>query len=193
MMSPASSLLTRYFPVLETLSRARFVMLAVAGSFLLALSGKISVPFYPVPLTMQTFMVVVLGCALGSRLALTAVVCYLAEGFMGLPVFQGPTAGPLYFMGPTAGYLLGFAVAAYVVGYFFERGFGRTYGSAAALFALGALIIDVPGVAWLSSLIGFEGATSIFLSYQYGFLLKTGLGAFLIPTLWHHHSGTQTH
>tara|TARA_R110002095_G_C4222618_1_gene237217 strand:- start:143 stop:571 length:429 start_codon:yes stop_codon:yes gene_type:complete len=137
---------------------------------------------------MQTFAVIALGCVYGSRLAAATVVLYLFEAALGLPVLQGSSAGVIYMVGPTAGYLVGFISAAYVIGRLFEEGFGRTMASAALLFTLGALIIDIPGLVWLSNLIGFESTKAVYLSYQYAFLLKTGLGALILPALWHHHS-----
>lgn len=183
-----NTLITRFFPSLKTLSTFKFIALAFLGTAILTLSAKISLPFYPVPITMQTFAVIVLGCIYGSRLATATVVLYLCEAAAGLPVLQGTSAGLLYMTGPTAGYLVGFISAAYVVGRLFEEGFGRTITSAALLFVLGAIIIDIPGLVWLSNLIGFESTKAIYLSYQYAFLLKTSLGALILPTLWHHHS-----
>jgi biotin transport system substrate-specific component len=113
---------------------------AVAGSILLAISAKISIPFYPVPLTMQTFMVIGLGLALGPRLGMAAVALYLAQGAAGLPVFAGTPEkgiGLAYMMGPTGGYLLGYLIAAFVAGHLAERGMDRSPVSAfgAALLA----------------------------------------------------------
>ncbi len=182
------SLIASLFPALQDLSVLKFMLLAFVGTALLTLSAKISIPFYPVPTTMQTFMVIGLGCVYGSRLAAATVALYLLEGGMGLPVFQGPGAGILYMMGPTAGYLVGFISAAYIIGRLFEYGFGRSVPSAALLFVIGAAIIDLPGLIWLTNLVGLDLAKTTYLSYQYAFLLKTGLGAIIIPALWHHHS-----
>lgn len=182
-----STLIARFCPSFRNLSAFRFMALAFLGAALLTLSAKISIPFYPVHTTMQTFAVIALGCAYGSRLAAATVMLYLFEGAMGLPVFQGGSAaGFVYMVGPTAGYLVGFVSAAYVVGRLFEEGFGRTMISAGLLFILGAVIIDIPGLVWLSNLIGFEATKTVYLSYQYAFLLKTGLGALALPALWHY-------
>ena len=188
-VTPAqNTLMGRIFPALQSLSTLKFIVLAFVGTALLTLSAKISIPFYPVPITLQTLVVIGLGCLYGSRLAAATVFLYLLEGALGLPVFQGPGAGILYMTGPTAGYLVGFVSAAYIVGRLFEYGFGRSVLSAALLFVIGAVIIDVPGLIWLTNLVGFDIAKATFLTYQYAFLLKTGLGALIIPALWHHHS-----
>ena len=163
--------------------------LALLGSALLVLSSKIIIPFYPVSISMQSFMVIALGCLYGSRLATATVALYLFEGALGLPVFQGPGAGVLYMVTvPTAGYLVGFVLSAYGVGRLFEYGLGRSVSSAALLFVIGAVIMDIPGLIWLTHLVGFDLAKTTYLTYQYAFLLKTGLGAMIVPALWHHHS-----
>ena len=192
-LSTPNTLITRLFPGAQNLSGLTFMVLAVLGTALLTLSAKISIPFYPVPTTLQTFAVIALGCLYGSRLSAATVALYLFEGALGLPVFQGAGAGLAYMAGPTAGYLVGFVSAAYIVGRLFEEGFGRSMPSAALLFIIGAVVIDIPGLVWLSNLVGVDATKTVYLSYQYAFLLKTGLGAIIIPTLWnraseHHHS-----
>ncbi len=189
----ANTLGARLFPSFQNLSVLKVMVLAFLGTILLTFSAKMSIPFYPVPTTMQTFAVIFLGCVYGSRLAAATVALYVFEGAMGFPVFQGPAAGFVYLAGPTAGYLLGFIAAAYGVGLLFEKGFGRSILSAALLFVIGAVIIDVPGLIWLSNLMGIEATKVVYLSYQYAFLLKTGLGALIIPALWHHHSMEKQH
>ena len=107
---------------------ARNMVLAVAGSVLLAISSKISIPFYPVPMTMQTLVVLVLGMAFGWKLGGATMVLYLAEGAVGLPVFSGTPekgVGLAYMMAGTGGYLVGFVFAAMMCGYLAERGWDR--------------------------------------------------------------------
>jgi biotin transport system substrate-specific component len=99
----------------------RAIVLAVIGSILLTISAKIQVPFWPVPMTIQTFVVLVLGVAYGWRLAGATVLLYLAQGALGLPVFAAG-GGLAYMAGPTGGYLVGFLLAALVVGWLAERG-----------------------------------------------------------------------
>ena len=105
----------------------------VIGSLLLTASARTQIPFWPVPMTMQTMAVILIGMTLGSRLGLLVVAAYILEGLMGLPVFANSPArgsGLAYLMGPTGGYLIGFCVAAYVSGWLAERGYGRDLFSA---------------------------------------------------------------
>jgi biotin transport system substrate-specific component len=104
----------------------RLVLLAVLGALLLTVAAYIKVPFWPVPLTMQTFVVLVVGAAYGARLGAATVTLYLAEGAAGLPVFAGG-GGLAYMAGPTGGYLVGFLAAAAVIGWLAERGFDRRW------------------------------------------------------------------
>ena len=107
---------------------ARMALLAIAGTALLTLSAKIQVPFYPVPMTMQTFAIVVIAMAFGWKLGAATVVLYLLEGAFGLPVFAGTPAkgiGIAYMTGPTGGYLVGFFLAAGLTGWLAQRGWDR--------------------------------------------------------------------
>ena len=99
----------------------KLFLLALAGSILITISAKIKIPFYPVPMTMQTFMVLLIGIAFGPKLGVATVGLYLFEGIIGLPVFSNSPEkgiGILYFTGPTMGYLIGFLVAVFITGYF---------------------------------------------------------------------------
>ena len=125
--SAKNTLLAHYFPQYAHLTLVQFIVLAFVGSIVITLGAKINIPLYPVHTTMQMFAVMLLGCVFGSRLALASVVAYLAEAFCGLPVLMGVIAGPAAFVGPTAGYLFGFMITAYSVGFLYERGFGRTF------------------------------------------------------------------
>jgi biotin transport system substrate-specific component len=108
-------------------------------------------------MSMQNFVVLALAAAYGSRLAVATVLAYLAEGALGLPVFVSG-GGLAYFAGPTTGYLAGYVVAAVVVGTLAERGWMRTLSGALAVFVLGDVIIMALGLAWLTTLIGFDKA-----------------------------------
>ena len=107
---------------------ARFAALAIGGALALAISAKTQVPFYPVPMTLQTLVVLAIGAAFGARLAAATVLLYLGEGLAGLQVFAGLAAGPAYMAGPTGGYLVGFLFAAALVGWLAERGWDRSLG-----------------------------------------------------------------
>ena len=122
---------------------------------LLAVSSKIQVPFWPVPMTMQTFVVLVIAMAYGWKLALLTLIAYLIEGALGLPVFAKGGGLP-YLIGPTAGYLYGMAIAAAVIGYFADLGYGKSIIKCIVPLFIGTIIIFVFGVGYLSSIIGFE-------------------------------------
>ncbi len=189
-MSTTQPLIYAFWPDAVKTTQWRQVMLAVLGTALLTISAKIQIPFWPVPTSMQSFTVVLLGALYGRRLGAATILLYLFEGAMGLPVFlnsatQAP--GLAYFLSPTAGYLLGFVLAAYCVGMLAEQKWGKTGWSAAALFVIGLLLIDIPGVAWLTANFGVEKTIPIVLSYQLASVFKIGLGAGLLPLLWQRH------
>jgi biotin transport system substrate-specific component len=162
----------------------RNVGLALAGTGLLALSAKVQVGF-PVPMTLQTLAVLLIGATFGWRLGTATVLAYLAEGLAGLPVFAGPLAGPAYFMGPTAGYLAGFVLAAALTGYLAERGATKTATGALGVMALGHIVLFIPGYLWLVALFGAEKAYLVGIAPFYAAtLIKTGLGAALLPAAW---------
>src|SRR5579871_344920 len=121
-MIAASTLAARLWPRTESNSIPRAVVLVLAGSLLLAASAHAKVPFWPVPMTMQTLAVLVLGASYGWRLGGATLVAYSIEGAAGLPVFTGG-AGPLYMAGPTGGYLAGFVIASIFAGWCAERGY----------------------------------------------------------------------
>jgi biotin transport system substrate-specific component len=159
----------------------RGVVLALIGSVLLTLSAKVQVPFYPVPMTMQTLVVLLLGMALGPRLGTAAVLLYLAEGAVGLPVFAGTPArgiGIAYMLGPTGGYLLGFVIAAGLTGWIVER--RRDWAGLAAAVIGGTMMIYVPGVLWLSGFVGMDQAVALgVLPFLFGDLAKAALAMVL--------------
>lgn len=166
------------------LGLARGVLLAIAGSALLALSAKVQVPFWPVPMTMQTFVVLVLGATYGARLAGATVALYLAEGALGLPVFA-TGSGLAYMAGPTGGYLLGFLAAALIAGFLAERGFDRRWPTALAAFLIADAALLALGVGWLSALIGWEKAlTAGLLPFLPAEALKIALATAVLPLCW---------
>jgi biotin transport system substrate-specific component len=162
----------------------RAIALAVIGSILLTLSAKIQVPFWPVPMTMQTFVVLVLGVAYGWRLAGATVLLYLAQGALGLPVFAGG-GGPAYMAGPTGGYLVGFLLAAVAVGCLAERGWARSWTSTLAAMLIGTAIIFACGIAWLSTLVGLPKAIDVGLKpFLLSEAVKIALATALVPFAW---------
>jgi biotin transport system substrate-specific component len=155
---------------------------AILGSLILWASAKISVPFWPVPMTLQTGAVALIAAAYGWRLGLATVVLYLAEGAFGLPVFQGTPQqgiGLAYMMGPTGGYLIGFAVEAALIGWLAERGFDRNPVKLFGAMLLGDAIVFALGLAWLGSVIGWEKPVLALGLYPFvlGDLLKLALAA----------------
>jgi biotin transport system substrate-specific component len=167
----------------------RNTLLAIVGSALLWASAKIQIPFYPVPMTMQTFVVLALGMTFGWRLGAATLLLYLAEGAFGLPVFAGSPEkgiGLAYMFGPTGGYLAGFVLAAAVCGWLAERGWDRSVATTAAAMLIGNLVIYVPGLLWLGALVGWDkpvlawGLTPFLL----GDLAKLALAAAVFPAVW---------
>jgi biotin transport system substrate-specific component len=161
----------------------------VAASLLLAISAKISVPFYPVPLTMQTFVVIGLGLALGPWRGLAAIMLYLTEGAAGLPVFAGTPEkgiGLAYMMGPTGGYLLGYVPAVLIGGWLATNGWDRNPLRTMAAALLSGAVIYVPGLLWLGAIIGFDKPVLQYGLYPFifGDVVKAALAAILFPAAW---------
>jgi biotin transport system substrate-specific component len=166
----------------------RALILAVVGSLLLTVSAKAHVPFWPVPMTMQTFAVVVIGMAYGWRLGGATVLLYLVEGAAGLPVFSGTPErglGVAYMAGPTGGYLAGFFVAAVLCGWLAERGWDRRLVPALFAMLLGHAVIFVFGLGWLAQSIGMEKAVAVgFTPFIAGTVVKIALAAAVLWAGW---------
>ena len=166
----------------------RAAALMLLGMCLLTLSAKIQIPFWPVPMTMQTLVVLVIGMAYGWRLGAATVLAYLVTGAAGLPVFAGTPArgiGLAYMMGPTGGFLLGFLISAAIVGFLGERGWDRSVLRTAVAMVLGQAIITLAGVAWLAILFTLPKAIEVgFKPFLAASLLKVALGIVLMPTIW---------
>lgn len=168
---------------------ARNIALIAIGTLLLTFSAKIQIPFYPVPMTMQTFIVLAFAMGCGWKLGGLTVMSYLMLGAMGLPVFAGTPEkgiGIAYMLGPTGGYLLGFVLAAACAGYLAERGWDRKLSTTFLAMLVGNVIIYVPGLLWLGSVAGWDkpilawGLTPFLL----GDLLKVVLAMVALPTAW---------
>lgn len=161
-------------------------LLAIAGSLLIAACAHIAVPMWPVPATMQTFAVLLVGATLGARVGAAAVMLYLLEGALGLPVFApGGAPGFARFFGPTGGYLLGFLLAATLVGALAQRGMTRTFVRAASTMLVGTIVILTLGGAWMAAFFPQEDAFEAgFLVFLPGGVLKALLAAALLPVAW---------
>jgi len=170
---------------------ARFFMyaiLAVSGSVLLTLAAKTNLPVGPVKLSMQTMAVFVIAATFGLRLGLATMLFWLAQGALGLPVFQGTPdrgIGLAYMVGPTGGYLAGFVVATVIVGWAADRGFDRSFVKFAAALLVAEAAIMALGFAWLSTLIGaeaaFAGGVAPFILPD---LIKLAILALAVPLAW---------
>jgi len=162
------------------------LVLVLAGSGLIALAAqlRIPLPFSPVPVTGQTFAVLLVAAALG-RLGLASVIAYLVEGAVGLPVFTGGATGVATIVGPTGGYLIGFALAAAIVGSASERGWDRHLVTALAAMLLGEVAIYACGLAWLAR---FPLPVSLLdaglIPFIPGDLFKMVLAALALPAAW---------
>lgn len=173
----------------ESESWLKNMVLAAGGALLLTIAAKIQIPFYPVPMTMQTFVVLALGMAFGARLGAATVALYLVAGAFGLPVFSGTPEkgiGLAYMMGPTGGYLLGFVLAAALTGWLAEKGWDRRMVSTFLAMLAGNILIYVPGLLWLGSLVGWDkpvmqwGMTPFLL----GDLVKIVIAMVVLPAAW---------
>jgi len=157
----------------------KYVFLALIGSITLAVSSKIKIPFYPVPMTMQTLIVLMIGIGFGWKLGLATVSLYLFEGVIGLPVFSGTPEkgiGLIYFTGPTMGYLLGFLVAVYISGKFiYDSNPIKNF----LKLLLATSFIYILGMTWLGNLIGWDkpifqlGAQPFLLAELFKILIAT--------------------
>ena len=158
--------------------------LAMLGTALLTLSAKVNVPFYPVPMTMQTLVVLLVGAFFGPRLGAATIALYLLEGAAGLPVFAGTPEkglGLAYMTGPTGGFLAGFVAAAFFAGLCAARGWDRTLPRLAAAMTIGHVIIFAFGFAWLAGLIGAKAAwLGGVAPFFWATVLKTGLAVAIV-------------
>lgn len=160
-------------------------LLALVGSLLIAVSAQFQVPMYPVPMTMQSFAVLVIGMAYGAKLGFATVLLYLAEGALGLPVFAGMKGGAQHLLGPTGGYLAGFALSALLVGWLAERGWDRSLLRTFAAMMAGKVVIFALGIGWLASLIGLDKAITLgFVPFIPGIILKVALAMAVLPGAW---------
>lgn len=174
--------------IVAPLDWARTIALVALFSLLTALAAQIVVPlpWTPVPLTGQTFAVLLTGALLGSRLGALTLAAYLLEGALGLPFFRAGAGGAAHLLGPTGGYLLAFPAAAFLTGLLAERGWDKRFLTAAAAMALGSLVILAGGWMWLAIL--FKGAGEAFrlgvAPFLLGDIIKIALAAAALPLGW---------
>ena len=188
--------LNRFDSILKNL------LIIFIGSILYALSARIAIPIPPVPVTLQTLVLLTFSMAVGSRLAFLTFALYIFEGIIGIPVFaKPPFSGFYYLLGPSGGYLLGMLIASYFVGYLAEKNYDKNYIKSLITIFIGTIIIFIPGLIWL----GFwfdqyhpELSQQINLgegykyAFKYGLLVfkftepvKIALAACITPLIWH--------
>ena len=188
--------LNRFDSILKNL------LIILIGSILYALSARIAIPIPPVPVTLQTLVLLTFSMAVGSRLAFLTFALYIFEGIIGIPVFaKPPFSGFYYLLGPSGGYLLGMLIASYFVGYLAEKNYDKNFITSLITIFIGTIIIFIPGLIWL----GFwfdqyhpELSQQINLgegykyAFKYGLLVfkftepvKIALAACITPLIWH--------
>lgn len=159
---------------------ATFNMILVACSYL-----SITLPFSPVPITGQTFGILLVAMALGRVRGMAVVMAYLLEGAMGLPVFAGGSAGIAKFVGPTGGYLVGFAASAYLVGYLADKGWDKSFVKTTIAMILGTALIFITGLAQLSFFVPSETLFTMgFTPFLPGAVIKIALASVILPSVW---------
>ncbi|PYE88672.1 biotin transporter BioY [Phyllobacterium leguminum] len=167
---------------LDSRSTATKIAAVLAGTLILAVTSQIEVPMLPVPITLQTLIVPLIGALYGWRLGALTVLAWLVEGAMGLPVLAGGMGGLPFFAGPTAGYLASFPIIAALTGWLAERGWnGRNVLLAFTSFLAANALCLMLGAAWLSTLVGFEKAVAFGVTpFLIGALIKSALGAAIL-------------
>ncbi len=193
MQTQSVSLMAAAWPAEGQARWIRDAVLVLAGTALIAFCAKTQVPMWPVPMTMQTWAVLLIGAAYGWRLGGITVIVYLLEGIAGLPVFAGPTAGIAYMSGPTAGYLVGFVLSAMLIGWLAERGWDRALPNLLAALLLASLVPFILGVAWLTYVLSLNpevvgpfktALTSGLVPFIPGMFLKLALVAAVLKAGW---------
>jgi len=172
---------------LAPLDTTRSAGLVIVFSLFIAACAQFSIQIGPVPITGQSFAVLLTGALLGSRLGAMAVIAYLIEGALGLPFFAGGGAGIVRFFGPTGGYLVAFPAAAFITGAFAEHGWDKRYLTAVAAMAIGSAVILLGGLAWFTILTNTPPVAAFkiaVLPFLAGDVVKIALAAAVLPTGW---------
>jgi len=159
---------------------ATFNLILIACSYL-----SINVPFSPVPITGQTFGILLVAMALGRVRGTAVVMAYLLEGAMGLPVFAGGSAGIAKFVGPTGGYLVGFVGSAYLVGYLADKGWDKSFSKATLAMLFGTAFIFLTGLSQLSFFVPTETLFTMgLIPFLPGALIKIAVASIILPSVW---------
>ena len=186
MTTLAPTLSDRFLP--RTSDRLRNVILIVLGALFVAALAQIEIPlpFTPVPITGQTFGVLLVGAALGSKRGAASLASYLALGIVGLPFFAGGAHGLNIVIGATGGYLIGFIISAYIIGLLAERGLERSVRTSIIPFLVGTVIIYVCGVAWLAIFLGSlsKAIAAGLLPFLIGDAIKLIAASLALPAAW---------
>ena len=176
-------LINRIFPTQGSTTYIKNILLVFFGTILLTVSSKLQVPFWPVPMTMQTFIVFLIAMTYGWRLAGFTLFAYLVEGALGFPVFA-KGGGLSYLVGPTAGYLYGMFFASIVIGFLSEKGYSNSYFLTLISIIIGSVIIFSFGVGYLGSIIGFDKAILVgLMPFIPSEIFKIALAVVLIPSV----------
>jgi len=174
---------------IDLIKYSKIILLVLLGSILLTISAKVKIPFYPVPMTMQTFVVLFLGVALGPKIGLATISLYLLEGIFGFPVFANSPEkgiGLIYFTGPTMGYLIGFLIAAFFAGLLTSQKNKNNYLNVFFKLLFSVSFIYFLGLIWLGFLIGWDkpifelGAKPFLLAELFKLILLTVLYPWII-------------
>jgi len=186
MTTLAPTIYTRTFP--RAAGWMRDIVLILLGALLVAGLAQVEIPlpFTPVPITGQTFGVLLVGAALGSKRGALSLASYLALGVVGLPFFAGGAHGLIIVIGATGGYLIGFVIAAYVIGLLAERGLERSLRTSILPFLTGTVIIYICGVAWLAIMLGSlsKALAAGLLPFLIGDAIKLVAAALVLPAAW---------
>jgi len=174
------------FPKIESknLALVKDILLVLSFAILTGICAKLKIEIGPVPITMQTFAVLISGALLGSKRGALSQITYLLMGLAGIPWFSRG-GGMSYVFSPTFGYIVGFVLAAFFVGFLRERGFDRKIETAILAMIFGNILIYLPGLLWLVKFVGFKRVLSVgFYPFILGDLIKLFLASLLLPFVW---------
>jgi len=183
-MTPTPTLSTA---LLGNATLARRALMVLGGTALIAIAARASVPMFPVPMTLQTLAILMVGLTFGARMGAATLLAYLAEGAMGLPVFAGGGAGLAYMMGPTAGFLLGFVAMAWLAGLAADRGLAKGFVGTAVAATLASAIIYIPGLAWPAAMMGKsipDLLSGWMMPFLVGDVVKALIAALIVSGTW---------